>query len=98
MNELEEKYIDLLLNKCIYPKSKSLFISYDKCNIDFIEKLIKKAKESGFVDILIEEKDIILEQKIYQQRKLKLIHIFIMKIRMMLLEKMCFFTSFNDIS
>ena len=43
MNELEEKYIDLLLNKCIYPKSKSLFISYDKCNVDFIEKLIKKS-------------------------------------------------------
>ena len=64
MNELEEKYIDLLLNKCICPKSKSLFISYDKCNVDFIEKLIKKAREYGFVDILIEEKDIILEHKL----------------------------------
>ena len=43
MNELEEKYIDLLLNKCICPKSKSLFISYDKCNVDFIEKKKKKS-------------------------------------------------------
>lgn len=64
MNESEEKYIDLLLNKCICPKSKSLFISYDKCNVDFIEKLIKKAREYGFVDILIEEKDIMLEHKL----------------------------------
>ncbi len=91
MNELEEKYIDLLLNKCICPKSKSLFISYDKCNVDFIEKLIKKAREYGFVDILIEEKDIMLEQKIYQQRKLNLIHIFIMRIGMTQSEKSVLF-------
>ncbi len=91
MNELEEKYIDLLLNKCICPKSKSLFISYDKCNVDFIEKLIKKAREYGFVDILIEEKDIMLEQKIYQQRKLNLIHIFIMRIGMTRSEKSVLF-------
>lgn len=43
MEELRKKYIDLLLNKCIYPKNKSLFISYEKENIDFITLLIQRA-------------------------------------------------------
>ena len=45
MEELRKKYIDLLLNKCIYPKNKSLFISYEKENIDFITLLIQRAKQ-----------------------------------------------------
>lgn len=67
MTKLEEKYMELLLNKCIYPKNKSLFISYDKCNISFIKKLINKAKDYGFEDILIEEKDITLEYQLLNQ-------------------------------
>lgn len=67
MNDLEKKYIELLLRKCIYPKQKSLFISYEKNNIDFIKKLIKTAKVYGFKDILLEEKDIALEHQLLNQ-------------------------------
>lgn len=46
MNNLEEKYIDLLLNRCI--------------NFNKSKKLIKKAKEMGVTDISIDEDDIYL--------------------------------------
>lgn len=59
MKELENKYIELLLKKCInFNKSKSLFINYDKVNKDFITKVIDKANEMGIYDIEIDEEDI----------------------------------------
>ena len=64
MEELRKKYIDLLLNKCIYPKNNSLFISYEKENIDFITLLIQRAKQLGFENFLMEERDIALEHKL----------------------------------
>ena len=66
MNKLKEKYIELLLNKCIYPqnKYKSLFIYYDKINRDFIKDLIKVARKKGFEDFLIDEKDVFLEHQL----------------------------------
>ena len=67
MKELREKYIDLLLRKCVYPKNKSLFISYDKSNIEFIRLLIKRAKQLGFKNILVNETDVVLEHKLLEE-------------------------------
>lgn len=64
MELLREKYIELLLNKCIYPKKKNLFISYDKCNKNFIKDLVNKAKEIGYEKILLDEVDIFIERKL----------------------------------
>lgn len=58
MEELENKYIDLLLKRCInFNKSKSLLISYDKVNKKFIEKVVKEAKKLGVIDIYTDEED-----------------------------------------
>ena len=57
MKELENKYIDLLLKKCLNVNiSKSLFINYDKINKEFVNKVIEKAKKIGFQDIYLDEK------------------------------------------
>ncbi len=54
----EEKYIDLILNHCInFDKSKSLFISYNSVNKDFINKLIEKVKLMGVNDIGLDEEN-----------------------------------------
>jgi len=59
MNELENKYIELLLKRCInFNNSKSLFISYQPENIDFINKLVDKAKEYGVTDIYLYNENI----------------------------------------
>lgn len=56
---MENKYIELLLTRCLnFEKSNSLFISYDKINKPFIDKLIKRAKELGISDIGTDEEDI----------------------------------------
>ena len=61
MNDLEQKYIDLLLKRCLdINKSKSLLIYYDKINKNFIDKLIITAKSMGFNDIYTDEDDIFL--------------------------------------
>ena len=45
---LEEKYIDLLLNKCLsFKKSKSLFINYNELTYDFALKLKDYANKLG---------------------------------------------------
>ncbi len=59
MLEKEQKYIDLLLTKCLnFEKSKSLLISYDVINKDFVEKIVRRAKQMGVVDIYLDEQDI----------------------------------------
>ena len=59
MEILEDKYIELLLKRCLnFDKSKSLFINYDVINKKFVEKVIKRAKEMGINDIGIDEEDI----------------------------------------
>ena len=56
---MDDKYIELLLKKCLnFTKSKSLFISYDRINKDFVNKLIMKAKDMGVTDIACDEEDI----------------------------------------
>lgn len=54
---MEEKYIDLLLNKCVDFTSGILFIHYNKEIKDFIEKLINQAKKLGMKEIYQEEFD-----------------------------------------
>lgn len=52
MEELENKYIELLLKKCLnFKKSKSLFIEYNKVNQSFVDKVINQAKKMGINDI-----------------------------------------------
>lgn len=59
MEILEDKYIDLLLKRCINASDiKSMFISYDKQVEDFAKKVIEKAKEIGIEDIGIDASDI----------------------------------------
>ncbi len=59
MKELEDKYIELLLKRCLnFNKSKSLFISYDIVNKDFVSKVINKAKSMGISDIFTDVTDI----------------------------------------
>lgn len=59
MLELENKYIDLLLKRCLnLKKSTSLFISYDKTCNDFVKKLVLRAKELGYSDIYEDCSDI----------------------------------------
>lgn len=58
MSELESKYIELLLCRCInFDKSKSLLVSYAKEHEDFIQKLVEKAKQMGVNDIYLESND-----------------------------------------
>ena len=54
---MEEKYINLLLNKCVDFTSGILFITYNKEISNFIDKLCVKAKTLGIKDIYKEEID-----------------------------------------
>ncbi len=55
--DFRKKYIELIIKKCIFSNSKSLFISYDKSNSQFIDELILYARENQFKDIIIDEDD-----------------------------------------
>lgn len=64
MNELENKYIELLLKRCInFEKSKSLFINY-QVESEFIKKVVDKAKEMGIEDIYLSFEDTYKEHEI----------------------------------
>ena len=68
---MEEKYIDLLLKKCInLNKSKVLFINYDIVNQDFIDKLEFRAKELGVKEIFLDENNIYKEHEILKSIEL----------------------------
>ncbi len=68
---MEEKYIELLLKKCINLNvSKSLFISYDIINQDFIDKLVDKAKLLGIEKIYLNKNDIYVEHNILKSIEL----------------------------
>ena len=55
---MDEKYIELLMNKCLwFNDSKCLFISYNKLNKEFIDKLVDYAHNMGIEDIYLEEID-----------------------------------------
>lgn len=65
MHELEKKYIDLLLKRCVnFNNSKSLFISYQPDNIDFVNKLVESAKEYGVNDIYLYNENIYKKHEI----------------------------------
>lgn len=53
MSELEDKYIELLLKKCLnFNNSKILFLSYMIKN-DFIDRVVEKAKEMGVEEVYL---------------------------------------------
>ncbi len=65
MNTLEQKYINLLLKRCInFKNSNSLLISYQSENIDFINKLVKSARQYGINDIYL------YDENIYQKHEI----------------------------
>ena len=52
---MENEYIKLLVDGCLrLQKGNSLFISYDKINNDFIEKLVSYARSKGIDDIYLD--------------------------------------------
>ena len=52
MNNID-KYIQLLIDRCLNIK-ESLFISYESCvNTDFVSKIVKYAKSKGITDIYL---------------------------------------------
>ena len=56
---MEDKYIDLLLTKCIdINTSKILFINYDKEIKRFVNRLSEEAKKRGIEEIYLDEIDI----------------------------------------
>lgn len=55
---MDNKYIDLLLDKCVDFKSKKLFINYDIEVSEFVNLIIDKAKAKGIVDVYLESVDV----------------------------------------
>lgn len=59
MKELEEKYIKLLLERCMNLKSGDiLFISYDIANQSFVDKIEDYANNMGIKEIYLDKNDI----------------------------------------
>ena len=59
MKNNEKKYIKLLLERCLnFDKSKSLLISYDKINKNFVDNVVEYANKLGINDIYLDEDDI----------------------------------------
>ena len=55
IEELENKYVDLLIDRCLnFKKSKALFINYYSDNESFVKKLVNKAKSKGIEDIYLD--------------------------------------------
>ncbi len=71
MNNLEKKYIDLLLKRCInFNNSKSLFISFeksDKGSCCFVDHLVLRAKEMGINDVYIFDVALPLKHDVLKQ-------------------------------
>ena len=69
---MEEKYIKLLLEKCInFDNSKSLLINYDIINQNFVDKVVEYAKELGVTDIYLDKNDIKEEHNILRNISLE---------------------------
>lgn len=55
----EEKYIELLLKRCLRVTKKTpLFINYNKVNKDFVKKVVNYAENIGLTDIYLKEVDL----------------------------------------
>lgn len=70
---MKEKYIDLLLKKCINLDSKILFINYDIVNQAFVDDLVKRAKELGVEEVYLDKNDIFKEHEILETIELAVI-------------------------
>lgn len=71
MDKLEEKYIKLLIDRCLsFAKSKILFISYDVANQDFIDKLQRYAIDKG-IEVYLQKNDIYQKHDILKKIKLE---------------------------
>ena len=58
IEELENKYVDLLINRCLsFKKGNSLFINYYSDNDAFVETLVNVAKSRGIEDIYLDRND-----------------------------------------
>ena len=69
---MREKYIKLLLEKCInFDNSKSLFISYDIINQDFIDSVVEYAKKIGVTDIYLDKHNLSEEHDLLNQISLE---------------------------
>lgn len=72
MKNLEDKYIKLLLERCMsFEKSKYLFVSYDVAQKDFIERLKKYAEEKLGLTVYLQENDIYKKHDILKNIKLE---------------------------
>lgn len=68
INEYEDKYIDLILKRCLNLKiSNSLFINYPKILKEFIKKVANRAKQMGIEDIYLKEEDIFEKKKLLEE-------------------------------
>lgn len=69
---MEDKYIDLILNKCMYLQGrKSVFISYHTFNEEFVNKLVEALKLKGAKDIYLECIDLDYEHELLKTSTLK---------------------------
>ncbi len=58
MQDLEEKYLELLINKCLnFENTKAVLINYHRENKNFITKLVQKLNKMGITDIYLDEED-----------------------------------------
>ena len=69
---MREKYIKLLLERCInFKLSKSLFISYDIVNQEFVDEVIEYAKKIGVNDIYLDKHNIYDEHNLLNKVSLE---------------------------
>lgn len=58
IEELENKYVNLLINRCLsFKNGNSLFINYYSDNDAFVEKIVTSAKSRGIEDIYLDRND-----------------------------------------
>ena len=68
MKKIEDKYIDLLLLRCInFKQSKSLFISFEEENISFVKRLVERAHSLGVQDLYLYNENIHKKHDILKQ-------------------------------
>ena len=60
----EEKYIELILKRCLKIEGQPLFINYNKINKNFVKKIEKYAKSIGVCDIYLDERDLNKEREV----------------------------------
>ena len=70
----EEKYIELLLKRCLrFTKKTPLFINYNKVNKYFVENVVNYAENSGLTDIYLKEVDLNYEHDLLNSLTIKIV-------------------------